>query len=294
MTKRILILGMNSFDSGKTVLAENIARILSESNSHVEYFKPVSGHNYWYKHKHTKQCIDQGKLFSNDAARVREHLESKVPIEIANPIHSLFVPSVQESPTHLLTSSLSIGGWDAVLAMQRFTRVENEKPISTMLVAESLIASKKLMLSTEEVAALTIDTEIQTIASLEDAQAFEFAAFEGVVNDSLEIIEKNADVVIIEGFNNSAWPWEGLDNADVVLMVGPGHVFSYDPERFRKAAFLVKYGSQPIRDVPIERVSEMIKPINRMLLTPDTQITLPELEKLGLLQEKMIKQNQEL
>jgi len=293
LAKRILILGLNSFDSGKTVLAENLARILSENNSRVEYFKPVSGHNYWYKHEHTKQCLDQGKLFSNDAARVRKHLESKVPIEIANPVHSLFVPAVQENPNQLLTSSLSIGGWDAVLAMQRFTRVENEEPISTMLVAESLIASKKLMISTEEAIALSVDTEIQTIASLEDAQAFEFAAFEGVVNDSFETIEKNADVVIIEGFNNSAWPWEGLDNADVVLLVGPGHVFSYDPGRFRKAAFLVKYGSQPIRDVPIGRVSEMIKPVNRLLLTPDTQITPIELEKLGLLQEKMIKQTQE-
>ncbi|MHA1577047.1 MAG: hypothetical protein ACTSU3_06770 [Candidatus Thorarchaeota archaeon] len=289
MSKRILILGMNAFDSGKTILAENIARILLENTTKVEYFKPVSGHNYWYKQAHTKQCIEQGKLFSSDAAQVRKQLETKIPIEIANPVHSLFVPAVRDNPNQLLTSSLSIAGWDAVLALQRFTRVENGKPISTMLVAESLIESEKLLLSTEETNALTANTEIQPIASLEDVQTFEFAAFEGVVNDSFETTENNTEVVIIEGFNNSAWPWEGLDHADVILLVGPGHVFSYSPERFRKAAFLVKYGSQPIRDVPIGRVSEMIKPVNRLLLAPDTQITHSDLERLGLLREKMIK-----
>lgn len=286
MATRILVLGINSFDSGKTVIAGNIAKILSNNGFKVEYFKPVSGHNHWFKHEHSNRCISEGKLYSSDAAAVREHLESNIPIEIANPIHSLFVPAIRDHPNQHVISSLSVGGWDAVLAMQRFSRPENGKPVSTTLVAESLIDEEMIMLSVEEASALSKDTEIQTITSLEDAQAFEFAAFEGVVNDSFEVIDNNGDVVIIEGFNNTAWPWEGLDDVDVILTVGPGHIFTYNPERFRKGSFLVKYGSQPIRDVPFTRVSEMIKPLKRLLLKPGQTMTLADMAVLGITTSK--------
>lgn len=286
MAKRILVLGFISFDSGKTVIAGNIARILSNIGLKVEYFKPVSGHNHWFKHDHSKRCISEGKLYSSDAAAVREHLESDIPIEIANPIHSLFVPAIRDRPNQHVISSLGVGGWDAVLAMQRFSRPENGRPVSTTLVAESLINEGRLMLSIEEASALSKDTEIQTIASLEEAQAFEFTAFERVVNDSFEVIDNKGDVVIIEGFNNTAWPWEGLDHVDVVITVGPGHIFTYNPERYRKGSFLVKYGSQPIRDVPFTRVSEMIRPLKRLLLKPGQAMTLEDMTVLGITTSK--------
>ncbi|MHA1637061.1 MAG: hypothetical protein ACTSUB_03505 [Candidatus Thorarchaeota archaeon] len=286
MGKRILVLGINSFDSGKTFIAENIARILSKDGIKTEYFKPVSGHNHWSKYYHSQKCISEGKLYSSDATAVRAHLESNIPIEIANPIHSLFVPAIRDHPNQHVNSSLGLGGWDAVLAMQRFSRPENGRPLSTTLVAESLIGAGKLMLSVEEALALSKDTQIQTIASLEDAQAFELAAFEGVVNDSFDVIDDRGDVVIIEGFNNTAWPWEGLDSVDVVIAVGPGHIFTYNPERYRKGSFIVKYGSQPIRDVPFTRVSEMIKPQKTLLLKPGQTMTLDDMAVLGITTSK--------
>ncbi|NIR15837.1 MAG: hypothetical protein GWN86_18670, partial [Desulfobacterales bacterium] len=66
--------------------------------------------------------------------------------------------------------------------------------------------------------------------------------FEGYVSESFVEVEKAADVVIIEGFNDAAWPWDGLETVDSVLLVSPAHVFAYEPEKFRKAAYLMNRG----------------------------------------------------
>ena len=90
---RILVVGANSFDSGKTRFAIELGKHLQDSGQTVGYFKPVSGHNYWYNHEHTKHCLETGKLVSKDASHVQEELGIGTDILLMNPIHSLFVPT---------------------------------------------------------------------------------------------------------------------------------------------------------------------------------------------------------
>jgi predicted P-loop ATPase/GTPase len=282
LTQRILILGMNSYDSGKTILSKMLAETFVKQGKHVEYLKPISGHNYWYRSEHTQFCIEDSLLASWDATLVRQVLNSRIPIELANPIHSLFVPAVLEKPEETLSSTLAIGGWDSVLALQRYTTSSEDGTNSITLTAKNLIDSGKLMLTKSEAANLTQDSEIVPFDRMEAIEEFASQHLEKTLDAALYIIEKNTDVLIIEGFNDSAWPWEGLDRVDNIIVTGPGHVFSYNPERFRKAAFLVKYGSQPIREVSFSRVSDMIKPTMGIHLRPQTGFTDSQLEQLGL------------
>lgn len=112
---------MNSYDSGKTILSRMLAETFVKQGHRVEYLKPISGHNYWYRNEHTQRCIEDSLLVSWDATIVRKELSSKIPIELANPIHSLFVPAVLENPEETLSSTLAIGGWDSILSLQRYT-----------------------------------------------------------------------------------------------------------------------------------------------------------------------------
>ncbi|MFW9909903.1 MAG: hypothetical protein ACFFEF_15150 [Candidatus Thorarchaeota archaeon] len=282
MTKRILVLGMNSFDSGKTVLSRLLAESLLQFGHNVEYFKPLSGHNYWYRYDHTRECIDNSALVSRDAIQVRGVLKSSVAIEIANPIHSLLVPMILSQPKDIIRAGISLGGWDSVLAMQRFTRLQEKKPISITFVAQNLIESGALLLNKVEMSALAAKTEMVPFESFEEIESYSNTMLEPILTDSLHIIEREADVVIIEGFNDSVWPWEGLESVDYLFVTGPGHVFAYDPERFRKASFLVKYNSQPIREVPFSRVNDMINPIRGVHLRPQDALTTTQLGQLGL------------
>ncbi|MHA3963859.1 MAG: hypothetical protein AM325_009980 [Candidatus Thorarchaeota archaeon SMTZ1-45] len=282
MTMRVLLVGMNSFDSGKTQFAVKLSRTLTENGYSIEYFKPLSGHNYWYKYDHTQLCLRKGIIVSADAIEVRSAFESKQPIELANPVHSLFVPMKLERPLQNLPNTLGLAGANSILTMERFSRPDNSDIDTTVLVAQQLLEDEQLIISQEEAGMLTKGAAILSISNLEEVQEFERLNFERYVSDAFTKLERSVDIVIIEGFNNAAWPWDGLGSVDSVILISPGNIFSYDPERFKKAAYLMNRGNLPIREVTFGRISDLLKPTSHLEIRPDTNISVNEIEKLGI------------
>lgn len=279
---RILIVGANSFDSGKTRLAIELGKTLQDYGRSVGYFKPVSGHNYWYNHEHTKECLSSGKLVSKDASSVKRELDITSDLYLMNPIHSLFVPARIEKPLQNIRSSLGLAGASSILVMQRFSRPQEGGLDTTMLIADSLVEEERVILGFEEVGKLSYDSSIFSADNLETFQEFEQQHFENYVSESFAEIEKSDETIIIESFNDSAWPWENLVEVDHVLVVSPGHIFSYDPERFRKATFLYHRGRLPIREVTFNRMSDLLKPTNRVEIRPDTKLDCDKLSTIGI------------
>lgn len=279
---RILIVGASSFDSGKTLLAVELGKKLKESGQSVGYFKPVSGHNYWYRHDHTKQCLEIGKLVSQDATHVKEELNLKNDLYLMNPIHSLFVPARIERPLQKLHSSLGLAGSNSVLVMQRFSRPVDDEFDTTMLLADSLVEEERVIIGLEEIGKLSHNSSIFSAHNFETFQEFEHQHFEEYVSASFAESEKSAENIIIESFNDAAWPWESLMEVDHVLVVSPGHIFSYDPERFRKATFLYYKERLPIREVTFSRMADLLKPTNRVEIKPSTELNCDKLAKLGI------------
>lgn len=273
---------MNSFDSGKTQFAIRLSRALSEEGHSIEYFKPLSGHNYWYSHEHTKTCLQNGLLASMDAMKVRKFLNPRSPIELANPVHSLFVPMRLEKPLQNLTNTLGLAGASSVLTMERFSRPDASGIDTTVLVAQRLVEEARLIIKQEEVGMLTRGAGILSVNNLEEVQEFERLNFEKHVTDSFAEVERSADIVIIEGFNDAVWPWDGLESVDTVLLISPAHIFTYDPERFRKAAYMMIRGNLPIREVTFGRISDLLKPINRLEIRPESEVSVDDLEHLGM------------
>jgi len=248
----------------------------------VTYFKPVSGHNYWYNYEHTKICLKRGQLISKDARRAIEELGITSGPYLINPIHSLFVPARIERPLQNLHSSLGLAGASSILVMQRFSKPEGDGFDTTMLVADELVEEERVMIGLDEVGKLSHEASIYSADSLETFQEFENQHFENYVTKAFSQIEKTADNVIVESFNDSAWPWENLLEVDHVLVVSPGHVFSYDPERFRKGTFLYHRGHFPIREVTFGKMSDLLKPSSRLDLKPDTHLDAQNAKELGI------------
>jgi len=279
---RILIVGANSFDSGKTRLAVGLGRSLKESGQSVEYFKPVSGHNFWYNYEHTRGCLEIGKLVSKDAFHVKKELDLRNDLYLMNPIHSLFVPARIERPLQNLHSSFGLAGSNSILVMQRFSRPVNDEYDTTMLIADSLVEEERVIIGLEEIGKLSHNSSIFSAHNFETFQEFEHQHFEDYVSASFAESEKSVENIIIESFNDSAWPWENLLEVDHVLVVSPGHIFSYDPERFRKATFLYYKERLPIREVTFSRISDLLKPTNRVEVEPSIDLDCDKLAKLGI------------
>ncbi len=282
MATRILIIGLNTFDSGKTSVAGQLAKHLLPTGRRIEFFKPVSGHSYWFRYEHTKFCLENRKLVSYDATQVRKLLKSGVSDLLANPVHTLYVPAKLEKPGRNLTTTLALAGWDSVFAMERMSRPQGGRISSIMLMADALIREGSLLLSSQEAEQLSNGTAVRSVKSLEEAQAIESEDLETCVGESFKEVEKVADAVIIESFNDSVWPWEGLDRVDKVLAVGPGVVFIYDPERLRKAAFLARRAQTPIREVTFTRVSDLLRPTGRAMLNPANGLADQAMKDLGV------------
>ncbi|UCH05645.1 MAG: hypothetical protein JSW05_05630, partial [Candidatus Thorarchaeota archaeon] len=250
----------NTFDSGKTTLSIMAAKKATDEGFSVEYFKPLSAHNYWYAYSHTLSCLKREMLFSYDVAKVREAIDSNVHEYISNPIHRLYVPSSSEKPLSGVSNTLGLAGWDSIATMQRMSTPSEEGVQSKTLVAERLIDSGKQLLTPNESNRLAMGTQKVEISSLEELQSYEQLHFEEYVSAAFSVVEKTAEVVFIESFNDTAWPWENLIEVDIVWVIGPGQIFQYDPEKFRKASFLQKRANLPLREVTFSRIADLVRP----------------------------------
>jgi predicted P-loop ATPase/GTPase len=273
---------MNPFDSGKTELAIRLINTLLEVGFRVEYFKPVSGHNYWLHHAHTQSCLEDGLLVSKDAARARKQFEPKSEILLSNPVHALYAPVNLEKPLRNLTNTLALAGWSSVLVLERFSMPDNGGIETTMLMASRLLENEEVVITQEDAGRLSQGAGLVDVNSLEDVQEFEHSHFEEHVTASFKHLERNTEVIIIEGFNDAAWPFDGLKSVDSLLIVGPGHVYTYDPEKFRKGAYLMNRGNLPIREVTYNRVVDLLKPQDLHRIRPSEKLSTGDLEKLGI------------
>ncbi len=268
MSRHVLLVGMNTFDSGKTTLSILAAKKATERGISVEYFKPLSAHNYWYRYSHTLSCLKRGMLYSYDVARARGAIGSSVHEYVSNPVHRLYVPSTSERPLSGVSNTLGLAGWDSVAAMQRMSTPSDKGIQSKTLVAEKLIDSGKLVLTIDESDRLAKGTQRVEISSLEELQSIEQNHFEEYVSNAFKVVEKAAELVLIESFNDTAWPWENLADVDVVWVIGPGQMFQYDPQRFRRASILQKRANLPLREVTFSRIADLVKPIGRHIWSP--------------------------
>ncbi|TFG13198.1 hypothetical protein EU537_06870 [Candidatus Thorarchaeota archaeon] len=280
MSKRILIIGVHTYNSGKTRVAAQIMDYLQNNDASGEYFKPLSAHNFWHNYSHSENCLESSSLHSKDAAYVRRFYESKLPLEISNPVHRLYAPALTERPLASLPSTLAIAGMDSVLVMQRFSHPKDDAIESTNLLAKELIDSDSVLFSKENAEKMTGDAVVESISTFSEAHAFEEGMLEGHIGDSFDWVEERADIVVIEAFNDTVWPWEELTNVDSIIAVSPGQAFRFDPERMLKAVQISTYSNASIREVSFSQVSDLIKPISKMRVYPKTGLRKQDIERL--------------
>ncbi len=73
---------------------------------------------------------------------------------------------------------------------------------------------------------------------------------------------------MIESFNDSVWPWRGLNNVDRVLAVGPAHVFEYPSAKFVNAVRMYdRYETGP-RNITYQNIAEVVRPTKEFILRP--------------------------
>lgn len=88
----LLVVGLLTYNSGKTVFARALAREMAHRKMEPGVFKPQSAHNYWDHLSHSRRCMELGRLVSRDALELQAAAQDRTPIEVINPHHQLFCP----------------------------------------------------------------------------------------------------------------------------------------------------------------------------------------------------------
>ncbi|MBS3802380.1 MAG: hypothetical protein KGY65_06490 [Candidatus Thermoplasmatota archaeon] len=247
MVKNILVIGLTQEHAGKTSLAQALLSYFSDQEQKTCGFKPFSGYNYWYHFDMAHQSLSDGRLYSKDITKLKQHSTIKTTIEQVNPIHRLWnEPAIMDSLTTI-----------PPFIMDRFSIYQNETLKHHLLVNQHLI--EQLPQEYQQ----KIDEKKYTVHPIDSIQSMN-AIIQSHYNQSIEScyrrIEQKADVIVVESYaDNALLPWKTLSQFDIVLGIKPWEIHRFDPDKYVKAVQL----SKPVSawETSTKKLTDLLKPL---------------------------------
>ncbi len=227
-------------NSGKTCLSRSLIIDFINDGRRVSAFKPLSGHNFWWQYDNYLRCLGSGSLFSEDAYRLWVTCGKRFPLEVINPADLLLsVPDMSKAYFHGVKPSdllgCSIYNW---FIAGRFTLLEKRKMRNVFYFREDtgMIETKDLVEVLKERA-----EEYYLVRSFRDFLLLHKRFYLRAAESCFKHVLKNSDVVVVEGFNDSVYPFSSVKNASAVLGVSPGFILVFEPETFFREVKKLKH-----------------------------------------------------
>jgi len=237
MSLVIFISGLLESNSGKTYFAKQLIRALVEDYSiNVIPFKPLSGNNIFYHYDKIRDIVSRyGQLLSLDAIELlsaTSHGSDLDPLLI-NPVHQLHTQALGArfyNDRHLdvfITKYL-----DSIPLVQRFSFYENESISSIYIVNNPIFNNEKFFVPKEQIQHIFESAELIFYNTELEYYSLNQKYYANAVQSTFSYLKKRFKAIVIESFNNSAHPAWCVREANVVLMVGPGTLFVFDPQEY--------------------------------------------------------------
>lgn len=276
----ILVVGLLPRDSGKTTVSRFIAGFLRENGVAVSVFKPVSGHNWFYQYEAYLRSFECGVLFCEDIIKLRDAAGIDEPYELLNPVDFLLSPldpffyADRDSIGEFFIRS-SIEFAQAVIG--RITYVEDDKLFNTYLLNEEALHESIMRI---EYIGRFLDNADKVVKP-RDWREFEHILYDltpKATSTCYNRLKSKYDVMVIESFNDAAYPCNEAFNSKYVVVVSPGRVFLYSGEDYVKVvSTLDALYRKPLR---LEDVIAYLKPLETFTYEPAPPEALKDLDKL--------------
>jgi len=226
MSKRILVVGFQTNDAGKTTLCKALIYGFKEAGVTLVPFKPHSGIGYWSQFDVFQRNLENGTLLSSDIMELEGAAQSQIPLEVLNPVNRLSHPVPD---TGMMEEKLAFQEFIA----ERFTHHDGVAHRNVYYLNGALNLSR-----------------------LRDMQAFfvrmrrnaERTHFIRKFEDLVEAYSKNFDratsscyarlrdmPLIVESFNDAAYPFNHAEDCDTVLCVASNTILWFDGRRYFEA-----------------------------------------------------------
>jgi predicted P-loop ATPase/GTPase len=233
MSKKILVVGLQPHDAGKTTLCKALIYGFKEAGVALVPFKPHSGISYWTQFDAFQRSLRRSTLLSSDIMELEAAAESQIPLEVLNPVNRLSSP--------ILDRGIS----EEKLVFQEF--------IAERFTYHDGITHKNIyyLNGTVNLSRLR-DMQTFYLRIRRNAQKTSFIRkFEDLVQAYTENFDRASSScyrrikdrpLVVESFNDAAYPFNNAEDCDVVLCVSSNTVLRFEKDKYFEAIEL--YGRQ--------------------------------------------------
>lgn len=226
MSKRILVVGLQPHDAGKTTLCKALIHGFKEAGVTLTPFKPHSGIGYWSQFDVFQRNLANGTLLSSDIMILEAAAQTRIPLEVLNPVNRLSWPVPN---TGMAEEKLAFQEFMA----ERFTHHDGLAHKNVYYLNGTLNLSRLR------------DMQTFYLRIKKDAQRTHFTRkFE----DLVEAYSRNFDKatsscyarlgnlpLIVESFNDAAYPFNHAEDCDTVLCVASNTILLLEQRRYFEA-----------------------------------------------------------
>jgi predicted P-loop ATPase/GTPase len=243
---KILCAGLRDYQSGKTTLTIALLRLFKELDQKVCGFKPKSGNNLWYHWTQIKNALKEGFLYGKDAKLIHDEMSDQTPINLINPIHRLWMPTLNEMSfgglPHFILDRITINNRQ-IVALNSYA----DCPVDRAYFEPLLFRSEQIKISNR--------ADLQNLTKL----------YEEADRTAERLLSKKYNILICESYADTGLPWNGISELDYVFTIEPFHLSLYEGERYLQASEVV---STLCIEQKTEEIIEPLKPLKEIKIPP--------------------------
>jgi predicted P-loop ATPase/GTPase len=225
-SSKILIVGLQPYDAGKTTLCKGLIYGLKEVGVTVVPFKPHSGISHWSQFDAFQRSLMNGTLLSSDIMELEGVAQSQLPLEVLNPVNRLSGPAFDTgTPEEKLV-------FQEFMA-ERFTHHDglahsNVYYLNGTLNLSRLRDMQTFYLRIRRNAQKTIF--IRNFEALVDAYS---RNFDRATSSCYRCL--SGKPLVVESFNDAAYPFNRAEDCDLVMCVSSSTVLWFDERKYFEA-----------------------------------------------------------
>jgi len=225
-SRRILIVGLQSHNAGKTTLCRALICGFKESGVNLVPFKPHSGISYWTQFDIFRESLVRGILLSSDIIELEQAAHSGIPLEILNPVSRLSSPVLDRGiPEERLVFREFVA--------QRFTRYDGTKPGNIYYLNGTMNFSNMRDMREFYLAMRKKAEKIVFTRNFQQLVKAYLDNFDKATSSCYQFLQDKP--LLLESFNDAAYPCNGAENCGLVLGVCSNVVLQFKADEYFKA-----------------------------------------------------------
>jgi len=268
---KILVVGLQPNDSGKTTLCKALIYGFKENGVSPVPFKPHSGISYWSQFDTFQRSLMKSTLVCSDIIELEEAAQSQLPLEVLNPVNRLSNPG---SSTGISEEQLVFQEFMA----ERFTHHNGVTHKSVYYLNGTINFSQIRDMKTFYLRIKKNAEKTLFIKRFQDLVKAYVDNFDRATSSCYRHIKDKP--LVIESFNDAAYPFNGAEECDAVLCASPNIVLQFETSKYFEA--IKSYGGEKsklqltVSDIYASSLVKnrfLIQPLNRNERNEPTKLT---------------------